>query len=56
VQQTFALHTQNSAKFVLDTQKSMPKISWQKLAKKAAKKVTRKATKKFIPEPVLLLS
>ncbi len=52
VQQTFVLHTQNGATFVLRTQKSVPKSRPKKGGKKAAKK----AAKKFIPEPVLLLS
>jgi len=49
VQQTFVLHTQNSATFVLHTQISVPKRRRQKGSKKRRKK-------KFIPEPVLLLS
>jgi len=50
MQQTLVLHTQNSATFVLCTQKnapkSRPKKRWQKGGKKAAKKVARKAAKK----------
>ncbi len=37
LQQTFVLHTQNSASFVLSTQKSVPKSRSKKAARKAAK-------------------
>ncbi len=60
MQQTFVLHTQNNATFVLSTKKVCQKAGPKRLAKKEAKKVAkreaRKVAKKFIPEPVLLLS
>jgi len=50
VQQTFVLHTQNSACFVLRTQKSAPKKqaqkSWQKRLQKGCKKGGKKGSKK----------
>jgi len=62
--QTFVLHTQNSATFVLRTQKSVPKSRPKKVGKKRQQKrqqkrwqkVAKKQQKKFIPEPVLLLA
>jgi hypothetical protein len=42
VQQTFVLHTQNSATFVLRTQKSLPKSRPKKVSKKVDKKASKK--------------
>jgi len=71
MQHTFVLHTQNSASFVLRTQKSSSKKVGKKGSKKLAKNTPKKHTAiytthilitrkknflKQIPEPVLLLS
>jgi hypothetical protein len=46
MQQTFVLHTENSASFVLPTQKSASKSRSKKVGKKSSKKSSKKVGKK----------